>query len=113
MDLIFLAVVAWFLLHELDAIRQREWRFFFSRVPVGDETAYRVFTALHVPVFLLILVYLPSTIFQIGFDLFMVFHGFLHLVFRNHPAINFDSWFSRVWIYGGSLLGALHVLTVL
>jgi hypothetical protein len=50
---------------------------------------------------------------QLGIDSFAVVHGLLHFWFRNHPLIEFDSWFSRVWIFGGSLLGALHLVLVL
>lgn len=105
---LFLAAVSFLFVHELDAIRRREWRFFFARVPVRDETAYRVFTALHAPLFVLVLWFLEAPRFQLGVDAFLVFHGVLHLALRTHPLVRFDGWFSRVWIYGGAALGALH-----
>ncbi|MEM7530568.1 MAG: DUF6713 family protein [Chloroflexota bacterium] len=96
--------------HELDAIHQREWRFFFGFTPLSDETAYRLFTALHVPLLVIILWNLHSFWFQIGFDLFMIIHAGLHWGLRNHPAIHFDNWFSWVWICGGAMLGVVHLL---
>ncbi len=110
---LFLATVTWLLVHELDAIRNREWRFFFGRTAVSDEAAYRAFTAFHVPAVALVLLSLDSTAFQVGFDAFAVVHGLLHLALRNHPRLAFDGWFSGAWIYGGSLLGGLHLLVLL
>jgi len=110
---LFSSVVAFLLVHELDAIRQREWRFFFAPMEIGEETAYRLFTGLHAPLFVLLLVYAESPVFQLGVDSFAIVHGFLHLGLRNHPLIEFDSWFSRFWIVGGSLLGGLHIVIVL
>jgi hypothetical protein len=110
--LLFLTAVSVLLVHELDAIRQREWRFFFAPLPVSDETAYRVFTALHAPLLVVILLSLESPLFRVGVDSFAVVHGVLHLALRNHPLVSFDSWFSRGWIVGGSVLGGLHLALV-
>ena len=111
-NILFLAVVAFLFVHELDAIRQREWRFFFAPVAIRDETAYRIFTAAHAPLVLSILAYVDSPVFQISLDTFAVVHGLLHFALRTHPLLEFDSWFSRFWIFGGSLLGALHLVLV-
>ena len=111
--LLFSTVVALLFVHELDAIRQREWRFFFAPFDVSDETAYRVFTALHAPLFVAVLWALESTAFQLGFDAFAIAHGGVHAALRNHPLVAFDSRFSRTWIYGAALLGAVHLLVVL
>jgi hypothetical protein len=112
-QILFLTVVALLFVHELDAIRQREWRFFFAPFGVGDETGYRIFTALHAPLFVAVLWYAETPAFQVGIDAFAVVHGLLHVGLRNHRAISFDSWFSRGWIVGAALLGALHLLLVL
>jgi hypothetical protein len=111
-ELLFLSVVSFLFVHELDAIRQHEWRFFFAPVSVRDETASQIFTALHAPLFIVILVYMELPAFQLGFDSFAIVHGLLHFGLRNHSLVEFDNWFSRVWIFGGSLLGALHLILV-
>jgi hypothetical protein len=95
--------------HELDAIHQQEWRFFFAAIPLSDQTAYRLFTALHIPIFVFILWNLQSFRFQIGFDLFLIIHAGLHWFLRHHPKVNFNNWFSRLWIFGGAFLGFLHL----
>lgn len=109
-DLIFLSAVAFLFAHELDAMQQREWRFFFARIPVSDDAAYRLFTGLHVPLFVLILWGLPQPGFRLGFDLFLIVHAGLHWLLRRHPLIAFNSGFSRLWIFGAALLGAAHLV---
>jgi hypothetical protein len=112
-EFLFPTVVSFLFVHELDAVRRREWRFFFAPVSVRDETAYRIFTALHAPLFVVILLYVESPDLRLGIDLFAIVHGLVHLGLRNHPLIDFDSWFSRLWIFGGALLGGLHLVFVL
>lgn len=109
--LLYLVTVAFLIAgHELDAIQQQEWRFFFPSPLFSDQTAYRLFTALHVPLVVLILWQLHSIPFQIGFDLFTIIHAGLHWGLRNHPKIQFNNWFSHLWIFGAALLGALHLV---
>ena len=79
---------------------------------LGDETAYRVFTALHVPLLLLVLCGLPSTAFRVDLDGFVVVHALLHVVLRDRPNLQFDDWFSWTWIYGSAALAAVHLLLV-
>jgi hypothetical protein len=110
---VFVVAVSFLLTHELDAIRRREWRFFFAPVEVSEGAAYRIFTAVHVPLFVLLLWYLDSSMLRLGFDVFLIVHGFLHAVLRNHPTVEFDDWFSSVWIFGGSSLAILHLSLVL
>lgn len=110
--LLFLTVVSFLLVHELDAIRRREWRFFFASLPISDEAACRVFTAFHAPLFVVVLWSLDAPVVQIGLDAFAVVHGLLHLALRDHPLLDFEGWFSRVWIFGGALLGGLHLALV-
>ncbi|KAA3647186.1 MAG: hypothetical protein DWQ07_06715 [Chloroflexi bacterium] len=110
LDLLFITNVAFIITHELDAIRQGEWRFFFAPTNLSDQHAYRIFTALHVPLFVLIIWNLNSFPFQVGFDIFLMVHAGLHWLLREHPLIDFNNGFSRFWIFGGSLLGALHII---
>jgi len=109
-DVVFLGAVALLFVHELDAIRCAEWRFFFAPTPLRDETAYRVFTALHAPLFVLVFWGLPSPTFRAVFDGFVVAHGGLHVALRNSPNLAFVGRFSWTWIYGAAALGAVHLL---
>jgi hypothetical protein len=110
---LFVSVVSFLLVHELDAVRQREWQFFFAPLPVSDETAVRIFTAVHAPLFVVVLGSLESPTARIVIDSFAIIHAGVHFGLRNHPLVAFGGLFSRFWIYGGALLGALHLVFVL
>jgi hypothetical protein len=60
-----------------------------------------------------VLVSLESTAAQIAVDTFAILHAGVHFGLRNHPLVAFGGSFSRLWIYGGALLGALHLVLVL
>lgn len=109
-DFVFLLVVGWLFVHELDAIQQQEWRFFFGWTGMSDTAAYRLFAAAHVPLFALILWQFGSLPFQIGFDVFCIVHAGLHFALRRQPHLTFDNGFSRIWIYGAAALAGLHLL---
>lgn len=112
-DLIFLLAFSALVNHELDAIRQAEWRFFFAPFGLSDETAYRIFVFLHAPLLVWIFASMQAQSFQIGFNIFLIIHAILHWLLRNHPLIHFNNAFSRLWIFGGALLAILHLLLLL
>ena len=109
---VYLIGVALLFVHELDAIKHHEWRLFAFLNPLGDENAYRVFTFLHLPLFLIFLwmTAYPRLNFEIAVDIFLVVHVGLHFLFRNHPKYEFKGWFSHGIIAGAGIMGALHLL---
>ncbi len=110
MYFLFLINVAWLLGHEMDAIHQHEWRLFFFLKPLNDDAAYRLFTALHIPLLVLILSQLQVGQFQWAFDGFLIIHAGLHVFFRKHSHYEFNNWFSNIWIFGAVPLAALHLI---
>ncbi|MEO1645571.1 MAG: DUF6713 family protein [Chloroflexota bacterium] len=112
-NLLFLGAIVCICQHELDAINEGEWRFFFQHISVSDKTAYRIFTALHVLMFVAFFWWYPLQLFQIFIDTFLIFHAGLHYALRNNPHVGFDNAFSWVWILGGAVFGGLHLLTIL
>lgn len=110
--LMFFMTIAMLVTHELDAIYRHEWRIFFGRFYLSDENAYRLFTALHIPLFAWIVWQAgqDNLPFQIGLDLFAIIHVGLHYIFRNHPAYEFNNWFSNAIIWGAGLCGLLHLI---
>lgn len=111
-DLLFLSGLCALIIHELDAIQQEEWRFFFGWTDMSDQTAYRIFAAAHFPLLIWILASYPARSFQIGMDLFLIAHAIVHTLLRNHPLIHFNTRFSQVWIYGGAVFAIAHLFTV-
>ncbi len=106
---LFLLVVGLMLIHELDAVQQHEWRFFFGWSRLSDQAQCRLFTALHLPLFLLVLAGVNDGGFQFWFDVFAIVHAGLHFVLRRHPAVTFNNGFSRLWIYGSAAVAAAHL----
>ena len=114
LNLLFLTGLCFVVIgHELDAIQNHEWRVFFAKVPIGDRTAYQIFTALHVPLAIWIFLVWQNPSFQFWFDIFLVAHGLVHWLLRNHSKVKFNNAFSRIWIFGGALIGLIHLNLVL
>ena len=100
--------------HEMDAIRNREWRMFLILKDMPDEKAYHIFTLLHIPIYVVIILLLSSTM-RIGFiavDVFLIAHMVLHLGFRKHPNNNFNHPISSCIIFGAGWLALLHLILI-
>ena len=108
---LFFINIALLTTHELDAIYRHEWRIFFGRTTLSDETAYQLFTLLHIPLFAWIFWQAGQgdRWFEIVFDLFLIVHVGLHHLFRNHPAYEFNNRFSNAIIRSTGLLGLIHL----
>lgn len=107
---LFFMGLAFILVHEMDAIRAHEWRIFPLTSRLDDTWGYLVFTAAHIPLYLLLFLGLWSNnglneavIF--GLDMFFIIHVGLHLLYRKHPKNEFTSLFSWAVILGAGLSG--------
>lgn len=108
--LFFFVGLAFILTHEMDAIKRREWAIlpFLSRL--DDRTGFIVFTALHVPLYLILFVALVRpeglnrTLIR-GLDLFLVIHALLHVFYLRHPRNEFTSLLSWIFIGGAAAAG--------
>jgi len=113
-NLIFFSGLACILIHEMDAIQQKEWRIFPGLHLLDDRVGLRVFNLLHLPLYLWILSGLfgagginPG--FRQGLDIFFLIHVGLHLLFLLHPKNQFTGFFSWLWIGGAGLCGGLDL----
>jgi len=102
------------LTHEMDAIRCKEWTMFPVTETMGEDAGYRAFTAVHVPLYALMLQGLVrgggvTRTLVVGMDIFSVVHVALHLLRLNDPRNRFTSAFSWVLILGAGLCGALDL----
>ncbi len=111
----FFASLALILTHELDAVKQREWRILPLTFWLPERWGYLVFTALHIPLLTLLFLELYSKddlnrgLIK-GLDIFFIVHVVLHLLLLAHPKNEFGSAFSWILIGGASLSGLIDLL---
>jgi hypothetical protein len=103
--------------HEMDAIRLQEWKMFLFLSQLPEETGYLVFTAIHIPLYVLLfwgLLRNQTNDFYrsliIGLDIFFIVHIFLHVLLINHINNQFKSLFSWGLIIGIGISGAIDLL---
>jgi hypothetical protein len=118
MDWLFWTNMALLVVHELDAVRRREWRMLPFLNRLEDKAAYRAFVLLHAPIvvaFLWLLGHPSANVrlwFQTFVDAFLVVHVGLHHIFRTHEANEFATTLSRRIIQAMALLGAIHLIAL-
>lgn len=101
--------------HELDAVRNAEWRVLPLTSWLNEELGYEVFLWAHVPLFAVVVALLASVQTSLRratmkvVALFLIIHAGLHLAFSGHRHYEFASVSSNLLIYGGALLGALYL----
>lgn len=100
-------------MHEMDAVRCKEWRIFPGLSFLNDKLGLIVFILLHIPLFYWILLefQLNNENFRKGFNYFLIIHLFLHILFLTHKKNAFKDWISWSIIFGAALFGLLDLLT--
>lgn len=118
-NLLFLFLLSLLMVHELDAIRRREWRMFIILNKMDDERAFQIFSLLHIPLLMVIFWFItaPSAIvvfwFQVVLDTFLIVHKFLHDSFQRHPNNEFTTPFSKRVINLMAIVGFVHLIFIL
>lgn len=116
--LFFYLGLATLLAHELDAMLNHEWRVLPIIRALPDEMGSIIFITAHIPLFALLIALVSSQqaktrrITRLAVAGFLVFHGLLHIVFKDHSAYEFSGVFSNALIFGGSILGILYLILV-
>lgn len=100
-------------MHEMDTIRCKEWRIFPGLSMLNDKLGHIVFVFAHIPLFFFIYWQLTHTkdieAFIKGFDIFMIIHLGLHMLFLKHKNNLFKDWISWIIIMGAGLCGLLDL----
>jgi len=112
---IFALELALLFTHEMDAIRRQEWKMFAILKDMDDEKAYSIFTLLHIPLYMAVLLLLFSSYSNIGYyvvDIFLLAHMFVHFGFRKHPANNLRGTISKLIINCAGLLALIHLIII-
>ncbi len=101
-------------MHEMDAIRCREWRIFPGLSLLSDQLGYVVFIFAHIPLFLFIywgLSYCQDRVaFMKGFDIFLMIHLGLHILYLNHKKNEFKDWISWTIIVSAGVSGLIDLI---
>lgn len=109
-DVMFVISLSSMLVHELDAMRCKEWRIFPGLSKLSDKIGERVFILAHLPLFIWIFYFLfndsSASSFRQGFCVFAMIHLMLHIAFLFHPRNQFKDLISWLPI----ILSALSAL---
>lgn len=99
-------------MHEMDAIRCKEWTIFPGLSLLSNKLGLILFIFLHIPLFYWILLEVHSNNenFRIGFDYFLIIHLCLHLIFLLHKKNEFKDWISWTLIIRAALFGFLDLV---
>lgn len=116
-DILFTLALSLLLTHEMDAVRRREWQVLPLLARIDDDArGYAIFTALHVPLYALLLGGLmaggaaANQQLVRALDAFCVVHVALHLLFARHPRYQFNNRLSWTLIAGAGICGAADLL---
>ena len=101
-------------MHEMDAIRCREWRIFPILSLLSEKVGHIVFVFAHIPLFFIIFWQLTNSSniegFIKGFNMFMIVHLGLHILFLKHKNNEFKDWISWTIIIGAGLCGLIDLI---
>jgi hypothetical protein len=101
-------------MHEMDAIRCKEWRIFPGLSLLNDNAGHILFLWLHIPIFFFIYWQLTHSqnleAFIYGFNIFMIIHLGLHILFLKHKNNAFKDWISWTIIAGAGLCGFMDLM---
>ncbi len=100
-------------MHEMDAIRCKEWRIFPLLSYLDDQKGFIVFMFAHIPLFSILLYYLNQPDNEgivTGMNYFLIIHLGLHLLFLMHPKNEFKDWISWSIIVGAAIFGAIDLM---
>lgn len=112
--LFFYLGISFMLIHEMDAVRCREWRIFPGLSLLKEDSGFVVFMLAHVPLYFLLFWGLlgqgNSTGIIAGLDVFFIIHLGLHLLFLMHPKNEFKDALSWIIISGAAICGLIDLL---
>lgn len=101
------------MMHEMDAIRCKEWRIFPGMSFLNDHIGFKVFMFAHIPLYFYIFSSLygeEKKSFMYGFSVFLVIHLALHLLFLMHKKNEFKDSISWTIIGGAGVCGLMDLM---
>ena len=102
------------IIHEMDAIRCKEWRIFPGLSLLDDKLGFKIFMAAHIPLFFFFFLGLIGSsnneVLIFGFNIFLIIHFGLHILSLKHKKNEFKDWISWTIITGAGLCGVLDLV---
>ena len=111
--LFFYLAISFILMHEMDAIRCKEWRIFPLLSMLNDDLGFKVFILAHIPLFTLLFIGLNQANNEDlikGLNIFFIIHLGLHVLFIFNKKNEFKDWLSWTIISGAALFGLLDLI---
>jgi len=115
-NILYITILVLFFIHEMDAIRKKEWNMFLILKDMDEEKGYQIFTVLHIPIYFMLLyllingtdaaIYLGALV-----DVFFIFHSLIHIIFLKHRNNQFIGFFSNVIIHSLGIIALVHLIT--
>ncbi len=93
--------ISLFILHEMDAVKTREWKMMILINKMNDNIAHVVFTSLHFVLFMTLFILTEFYFYNvfISVSILLIMHQFMHLLFIKHSENRMNNLFSKVIIF--------------
>lgn len=104
--------ISLFILHEMDAVKTREWKMMIFINKLSDDAGHIVFTIFHFFILMFIfflMEYYPAD-FSTVFSLLLILHQFIHILFIKHPENRMNNRFSVIVIFFMFLNSSVTIL---
>ncbi len=110
--------ISLFILHEMDAVKTREWKMLFLINRLNDNTGHIIFTALHFVLFIMIFYFVDSCLIAtfLAVSILLIIHQFMHILFRKHSENRMNNPFSQTLIFlmfVNSTVSLVYYITIL
>jgi hypothetical protein len=113
-DIFFYLGLSSLIIHEMDAVRCKEWRIFPGLSLLDDNWGFKIFMIAHVLLFYLLFWGLieksDNSQIKYGLDIFSVIHVGLHFLFLKHKKNEFKDWVSWTIILSAGIFGLIDIL---
>jgi hypothetical protein len=102
------------IIHEMDAVRCKEWRIFPGLSFLDDNRGFKIFMIAHVPLFYFLfwglMAQSDSSQLNFGLDICFIVHVGLHLLFLRHKKNEFKDSVSWTVVLSAGLFGLIDIL---
>ena len=113
-NLLFYLGLTFIIIHEMDAIRCKEWRIFPGLNLLSDNLGFSIFLFSHIPLFGLIFLELANKpnneIFINYLEYFFIAHLFIHIIYLRNPKNLFKDFISWTFIIAPALFGLIDLV---